>query len=109
MTSGASATNSAAYLRMSLDNRPRPSESRSARCDRRSSPIAAAPARNRDTSLPFRIVIGGKYMSTPMRRIRSPCCARATIGHAAAPPRSVMNSRRLMCSLRLRVTPYHRS
>jgi hypothetical protein len=31
----------------------------------------------------------------PMRRIRSACCARAASGHAAAaPPRSVMNSRR---------------
>jgi hypothetical protein len=34
-------------------------------------------------------------MSTPMRRTRSNCCARAANGHAAAPPRSVMNSRRL--------------
>src|SRR5262245_42890974 len=35
--------------------------------------------------------------STPMRRTRSACCARAPIGHAAAaPPMSVMNSRRLM-------------
>ena len=34
-------------------------------------------------------------MSTPMRRIRSPCCARAASGHAAAaPPSSVMNARR---------------
>jgi hypothetical protein len=33
-------------------------------------------------------------MSTPMRRTRSPCCAFAASGHAAAPPRSVMNSRR---------------
>ena len=34
-------------------------------------------------------------MSTPMRRIRSACCARAATGHAAAaPPSSVMNSRR---------------
>jgi hypothetical protein len=32
--------------------------------------------------------------STPMRRTRSPCCARATTGHAAAPLRSVMKSRR---------------
>ena len=31
-----------------------------------------------------------------MRRIRSPCCARAASGHAAAPPSSVMNSRRFM-------------
>ena len=36
-------------------------------------------------------------MSTPMRRIRSPCCARAVSGHAAAaPPRSVMNARRFI-------------
>jgi hypothetical protein len=32
---------------------------------------------------------------TPIRRTRSPCCARAASGHAAAaPPSSVMNSRR---------------
>ncbi len=32
-----------------------------------------------------------------MRRIRSGCCARTASGHAAAaPPRSAMNSRRLM-------------
>src|SRR5262249_27191223 len=30
--------------------------------------------------------------STPMRRTRSTCCARAANGHAAAPPRKVMNS-----------------
>jgi hypothetical protein len=35
-------------------------------------------------------------MSTPMRRMRAGCCARAAIGHAAVPPRRVMNSRRLM-------------
>ena len=35
--------------------------------------------------------------STPMRRIRSACCARAASGHAAAaPPSSVMNSRRFI-------------
>ena len=34
-----------------------------------------------------------------MRRMRSGCCARAASGHAAAVlPRSVMNSRRRMCS-----------
>jgi hypothetical protein len=32
--------------------------------------------------------------STPTRRIRSPCCARAVTDHAAAPPSSVMKSRR---------------
>ena len=31
-----------------------------------------------------------------MRRIRSGCCARATTGHAAAPPRAAMNARRLI-------------
>src|SRR5215510_10879860 len=37
-----------------------------------------------------------KCMSTPTRRIRSGCCARAASGHAAAaPPSSVMKSRRL--------------
>jgi uncharacterized protein YchJ len=36
-------------------------------------------------------------MSTPMRRIRSPCCARAASGQdAAAPPMSVMNLRRFI-------------
>ena len=40
-------------------------------------------------------------MSTPMRRICSRCCARAASGHAAAaPPSSVMNSRRLMVPFR---------
>jgi acetate kinase len=34
-----------------------------------------------------------------MRRIRSPCCARTAIGQAAAaPPSSVMKSRRLLIS-----------
>jgi hypothetical protein len=40
----------------------------------------------------------GVLMSTragdPLRRIRSPCCARAVSGHAAAPLSSVMKSRR---------------
>jgi hypothetical protein len=31
-----------------------------------------------------------------IRRIRSVCCARAASGHAAAPPNSVMNSRRFV-------------
>jgi hypothetical protein len=34
------------------------------------------------------------------RRFRAGCCARAASGHAAAPPSSVMNSRRL---IRLRI------
>jgi hypothetical protein len=40
----------------------------------------------------------GCALSTPIRRVRALCCARAASGHAAvAPPISVMNSRRLMC------------
>src|SRR5215469_10023901 len=35
-----------------------------------------------------------RFISTPIRRIFSGCCARATSGHAAAPPSSVMKSRR---------------
>jgi putative tryptophan/tyrosine transport system substrate-binding protein len=38
-----------------------------------------------------------RLMSTPIRHIRSGCCARPAIGHAAAaPPSSVMNARRPM-------------
>src|SRR5262249_24358508 len=37
-------------------------------------------------------------ISTPIRCIRSVCCARAANGHAAAaPPSSAMNSRRFVC------------
>jgi hypothetical protein len=36
-----------------------------------------------------------------MRRNRSPCCARAASGHAAAPPSIVMNVRRVMPSIGL--------
>src|SRR5262245_59038501 len=39
-----------------------------------------------------------KLVITPMRGIRSVCCAPAASGHAAAPPMSVMNSRRLMAA-----------
>src|SRR5215831_14985416 len=45
-----------------------------------------------------------RYMSTPIRRIRSGCCARAASDRssddiAAAPPSSVRNSRRLMSNM----------
>jgi hypothetical protein len=36
----------------------------------------------------------GRDASTPMRIIFAGCCARAATGHAAAPPTSVMKSRR---------------
>jgi hypothetical protein len=80
----------------------RSNDTRSARCGRRSNPIPAGPCRNAAlracsaSSEP-------RFMSTPMRRIRSPCCARAASGHAAAPPpSSVMNVRRLIRSSRRR-------
>ena len=38
----------------------------------------------------------GKSSMMPMRGIFAACCARAASGHAATPPSSVMNSRRLM-------------
>jgi hypothetical protein len=37
-------------------------------------------------------------MSTPIRRVRSGCCARAPNGHVTTPPINVMNSRRLIAS-----------
>ena len=74
-------------------HRPRPTGSRSARCARRSSPIAAALQERCNEPLPAS-GSSAPGMSTPMRRIRSRCCARAASGHAAAaPPSSVMNSR----------------
>src|SRR5262245_6705347 len=46
-------------------------------------------------------ISGAPPMSTPIRRMRSGCCAPAASGHAAtAPPRSTMNSRRLIVALR---------
>ena len=41
-----------------------------------------------------------RFMSTPMRRTRSGCCARAVSGHDAALPRRVMNSRRACAPVR---------
>ena len=78
MTSGASATNSAACLRMRRHRR-RPSECRSARCGRRSSPIAPAPAGTRHAGLIRRL------RQAQHADARSRCCARAASGSAAAP------------------------
>ena len=38
----------------------------------------------------------GSGINMPILRTRAPCCARAASGHAAAPPSSVMNSRRFI-------------
>ena len=102
MTSGASATNSAAYLRMSVGIAVRP-----AGVD----PHVAAdgPAQllqplqeRRDAGLIFRDRPRLRAGARRCAASRSACCARAASGHAAAaPPRSVMNSRRLMSAPRL--------
>ena len=49
-----------------------------------------------DTPFRFRIGLRNGKNSTPTRRIRSGCCARAASGHAATPPPSsvLMNFRR---------------
>jgi hypothetical protein len=65
--------------------------------DQRVQPNSCIPCRN----APIRACASGssaaKVISTPMRRTRSGCCARAASGHAAAAPHSVnMNSRRRM-------------
>src|SRR5215469_8502097 len=44
----------------------------------------------------------------PMRRTFSRCCARTASGHAAAPPTSVMNSRRLIVAPRGQNHALHR-
>src|SRR5262245_64425395 len=63
---------------------------------------AARLAYDADSSAPV-------FMSTPIRRTRSPCCARAASGQAAAPPpTSVMNSRRLIVAPRGQNHALHR-
>jgi hypothetical protein len=58
---------------------------RAARDHVTAAPIPAMNSRRCKDCLHHRIV-SSPNMSTPMRRTRSPCCARATTGHAAALP-----------------------
>src|SRR5262245_34019274 len=53
-------------------------------------------------------VVDSPGWSTPTLRLFVVCCARAASGHAAAPPRSVMNERRLIRSPRRRGQARHR-
>jgi len=96
MTSGASATSSVAYLRKRSAS---PAAHRTSMLTLRptAQPTSCRPCRNAATRLCPSGSSAAKCMSTPMRRMRSrACCARAARDHAAtAPPRSVMNSRRL--------------
>ena len=93
MTSGASATNSAAYRR-------RWSESAAQRVSMRTlrpsvQPNCCSPCTNAARRATPSGASVASALSTPMVRIRSPCCARAASGHAAAAPLSSdMNSRR---------------
>ena len=81
----------------------RPTGHRHARCGPRPSPTPATLARMRRARACAAASSALMLMSTPMRRIRSPCCPRAASGHAAAaPPSSVMNSRLFIQSPRRR-------
>jgi hypothetical protein len=72
----------------------------------RSFPIAPAPAGTPPTRACHCESSAAAGRSTPRRRMRSACCARAAAGHVAAtPPIRVMKSRRLIASPRLRITP----
>ena len=108
MASGPRATSSAAYrralLRLPADHRGsslmlRPS----------TQPSSASPCRNADKRAWPSASSAARFTRTPISRTRSACCARATIGHAAAaPPSSVMNSRRFMARpLRPEAPHYH--
>jgi hypothetical protein len=85
ITSGFSFTSSAAYARARSGS---PANQRYSICNSRPSvqPSLASPSR----SAPVRAWPSGsrsaRFISTPMRRLPSGCCARAATGHAAAPP-----------------------
>src|SRR5215475_10589733 len=99
MTSGVSATSSAAYLRM-RSGLPAP-QRMSMRMLRPSvQPNSCRPLRNAARRGCPSGPSSATLMSTLTRRTRSPCCARAASGQAAAaPPSSVMKSRRLLIRL----------
>src|SRR6516164_11333308 len=99
MTSGARAANSAAYLRVSATLPP---DQRYTIC--KLLPSTQPNSRSPSTNVAMRAFDSGSSewigASTPMRRIRPDCCARAAIGHAAAaPPSSDMKSRRLRAGM----------
>jgi hypothetical protein len=102
MTSGANAANSTACLRTCSASVV---AQRVSICTFQPSvqPDSASPCRNAAMRLSYSRSPAVAATSTPMRRIRSLCCARAGSGHAAAaPPSSEMNWRRLTQSPRRR-------
>jgi len=95
MTSGASAANSAACLRMS--SALVVAQRVSIRTLRPSvQPNCCRACRNAAMRACDSGSSAAEAMSTLIRRIRSGCCARALIGNATAPPTRPMNSRRLI-------------
>ena len=98
MTSGASPTNSAASVRRSASPAGQRVSIRTLRPSVQ--PNCRSPSRkaaSRACSIGSR---PAPPISTPMRRIRSGCCARAASGHAATVPlSSVMNSRRFIAAI----------
>ena len=102
ITFGVSATNSAAYLRTRSAS---PWPKRASICTLRPSvqPNCSSPCRKAARKVfVSESSTAPPLDSTPIRRIPSPCCARAISGHAAAPPISVMNSRRCKSDPKLR-------
>ena len=107
MTSGASATSSAAYLRVLPASVPQRVSMRALRPSVQPNCCSAC------TNAVLRACPSGssaaKFMNTPMRRTRSACCARAARGQrnegaaAALAPISAMNSRRFIRTPRRRV------
>src|SRR5215510_9324095 len=95
MTSGASAASSAECLRISvmLGVAQRVSIRRFCPMPQ---PNMASPCRNAPRRACHTGSSGNAGRSTPMRRMRSRCCARAASGHAAAAPSSDMNARRFV-------------
>jgi hypothetical protein len=98
MTSGARAANSAADLRISSGL---PAVQRVSMRTLRPSvqPNPRSPCKNAVRRTCPSASSAASGISTPIRRAPSLCCARAASGHAAAPPMSVMNWRRLMSNM----------
>jgi hypothetical protein len=95
MTSGCGPANSCASARIRLMSPP--AHRKSIRTLRPSAqPKSASACVNAETKVFHTGSFSSPAISTPMRRMRSGCCARATSGQAAAPTSPAMNSRRLI-------------
>ena len=103
MTSGVSANNSSAYLRISSEF-PAAGQRVSMRTLRPSvQPSCCSPCWKAAMRACPCALFATAPMSTPTFRMRSGCCARATSGHVAtAPPSTAMTSRRFIRSPRRR-------